>query len=98
MAESKIAKQVIDFQKMSFDNWYGAMSLMQDQAVSTMDIMLNQAGWMPEDGREAITGWVSMCREERMRFKSFVDKGFSGIEKYFSETRKPAEKGKKTAS
>ena len=42
MEANKISKQAINFQKMTFENWYKAMTLMQDQAVSTMDKMLDQ--------------------------------------------------------
>ena len=98
MEASQITKQVIDFQKTSFENWYSAMSLFQDQAVSTVDMMLDQAYLIPEDGRNAIQSWMGVLQEERDRFKAYVDKGFSTLEKAIAEPRKPADKAKKAAS
>jgi hypothetical protein len=94
----QINKSVFDFQKASFDNWYGAVSLVQDQAASTMDMMLNQAAWIPEDGRNAIQNWVEAAKDERERFKSYVDKSFAGFEKLVLEPRKPAGSAKKTSN
>lgn len=98
MKIDQIGKQVMDFQKTAFDNWYSAMSLVQDQAVSTMDMMLNEAAWLPEDRRNNIQNWVSVLQDERNRFKDYVDGSFIVLEKAFSEAPKPAEKLKKAAA
>lgn len=95
MEYNQIAKRVIDFQKMSFDHWYNTLALFQDQAESTMDLVLNQATWIPENGRNAIQSWGSVCQQERGRFKSYLDKSFGALEKAFVENVKPAEKTKK---
>jgi hypothetical protein len=97
MEPTQMTKKVIDFQKMSFDHWYNAMSLIQDQAGSTMDMVLNQATWIPEEGRNALRSWVNVCQQERGRFKSYVDKGFSTLEKAVSDVAKPVEKSKKAS-
>lgn len=91
-----MTKKVIDFQKMSFDHMFNTVSLFQDQAQATMDMMINQSAWIPEDGRNALKNWVNVCQQERGRFKSYVDKGFATLEKTLLETAKPAEKSKKT--
>lgn len=91
---NEIAKQVIDFQKTSFSSMYEAVATLQDQAVDAVDTMLDQSTWLPEEGRKAIRGWVGACQEERDRFKSYVDDGFSGLAKYLG-AEKPAVKTKK---
>lgn len=88
MEYTQITKQVLDFQKMSFSNWYDALAMLQDQATSAMDLVLEQNVWMPEEGRKAIQSWISACQQERGRFKSYVDDGFSGIEKMIAESKK----------
>lgn len=95
MEQIQMTKKVIDFQKMSFDHWFNAISMIQGQAESTMDMMINQSAWIPEDGRNALRNWVNVCQQERDRFKTYVDKGFSAFEKAFVDTAKPAEKAKK---
>jgi hypothetical protein len=98
MEYNQITKQVLDFQKLSFSNWYNAVSMVQDQAVAAMDTILDQATWIPEEGRNAIQSWVNVCQEERDRFKSYVDEGFTGLEKAAAEGRKTAPKAKKQAT
>lgn len=81
---NQIAKQVIDFQKTSFSSIFDAMATLQDQAVNTVDTVLDQTTWLPDDGRKAYQGWVDACQEERDRFKSYMDDGFSGLQKFLS--------------
>lgn len=88
MEYTQITKQVIDFQKMSFANWYDTVAMMQDQAASAMTQVLQQNTWIPEEGRNAIQSWVSACQQERGRFKSYVDAGFADLEKYMAESKK----------
>lgn len=96
METNKITKQAINFQKMSFNNWYSALTLVQDQAVVTMDKMLDQASWLPEDGRNAIQSWVGTIQDERDRFKGYMDNSFVTLEKAFAP--KTAAKAKKAAN
>ncbi len=88
MEYTQITKQVLDFQKMSFLNWYDTLAMLQDQATSAVDLALEQNVWMPEEGRRAVQSWISACQQERGRFKSYVDDGFLGIEKLISEGKK----------
>lgn len=98
MEYNQITKKVIDFQKMSFENWYEAVAIAQDQAVSTMNMMLNQATWIPDDGRNAVQSWMNVCKEERNRLKTYINKGFSVLEGTVTEASKAAEKTTKKAA
>ena len=98
MEYSQITKSVLGFQKMSFDTWYNTMAMMQDQAASTMGMMLHQTPWIPEDGRQDIQGLMETAQEERNRFKSYVDDRFAEIEKTMvGSTRKATEMAKKAS-
>lgn len=88
MEYTEITKQVIDFQKMSFANWYNAVSMVQDQTTSAMDMMLGQNTWVPEEGKKAVQSWMDACQNERDRFKAYVDEGFSSMEKYIAPSKK----------
>lgn len=90
MEYAQITKQFIDFQKMSFSNWYSAMAMVQDQATSAMDMALGQSTWVPEDGRKTAQSWLNACQEERKRFKVYVDESFSSMEKYIAKSKKAA--------
>jgi uncharacterized ferritin-like protein (DUF455 family) len=84
---NQITKQVIDFQKTSFSSIFDAMATFQDQTVNAVDTALDQTAWLPEDGRKAIRDWVDACQEERDRFKTYVDDGFSGLQKYLGSIK-----------
>jgi len=88
MAYNQIAKQAIDFQKNFFMSGYNAVAKVQDQAAEAVEMMLNQASLVPEEGRQAIKSWVNACQEERNRFKSYVGDGFSGFEKHLARKSK----------
>jgi hypothetical protein len=91
-----MAKQVIEYQKSSFFGVFDAMATLQDKAVDTVDTVLDQTSWLPDDGRKALQGWVDVCQEERDRFKSYVDDSFNNIEKYLGSVKiiRPAKAGK----
>ncbi|MBT8342239.1 MAG: hypothetical protein HKP58_15680 [Desulfatitalea sp.] len=97
MEYGQVAKRMLNMQKSSFDHWFNTVSLVQNQAESTVDMVLNQAAWLPENGRNAIQSWMSVCQKERGRFKTYMDNGFVAFEKAFTEAVKPAEKPKKAS-
>ena len=90
MNANEITKQALDFQKGVFDGWYGAMSILQDQAALAVDTMLNQTSWIPDQGRQVISSWVGTCKNERDRFKVYMDESFSGLGKYLAQEIKAA--------
>lgn len=82
---NEITKQALDFHKGVFDSWYGAMSILQDQAALAVDTMLNQTSWIPDKGCQVISDWVSTCKNERDRFKVYLDQSFSGLEEHLAQ-------------
>jgi hypothetical protein len=90
MEYNQITKQAIDFQKTAFNSWYNAVSMVQDQAAVAVETMMNQTSLVPEDGRQAIKSWLDACQAERNRFKSYVEDGFSGLEKHLAPKSKSA--------
>lgn len=85
MEYNRMAKEIVNFQRHSFENLYNAVSMLQDQTTSTMDMMLDQAGWVPEESRQPIHEWINVLQRERDRFKSYVNEGFDGLEKFVAE-------------
>jgi hypothetical protein len=81
MEADQITKQVFDFQKGAFSSWYGAMSILQEQAALTVDKMINQASLIPNEGRQAMLSWVSAWKNEGDRFKTYLEESFAGLEK-----------------
>jgi hypothetical protein len=80
MIYNQIAKQAIDFQKTAFNNWFDAVTMVQEQAVSAMAAMMKQSGLaMPEEAPKALKSWVNACQEGFKGFPFYVEIGFFGL-------------------
>ncbi len=74
---------MIDFQKTMFDNTYNAMVLVQEQTERMASTLLDQATWMPAEGKNAISGWGEAFKKGREDFKKGVDENFKRVEDFF---------------
>lgn len=83
MIQNPMFKQVIDFQKTTFQNSFDAMVMLQDQGEKSMEMILNQTPWLPNEGKKAFTGWVDMFKKGRDQFKQTVELNFSKLETSF---------------
>jgi hypothetical protein len=92
MEPVKIAKQMIEFQKATFDNSFSAMGMVQDQAERMISMSLQQAAWLPEEGGKAIDAWVKSYKKGREDFKKIVDENFGKVEQFFAGTEKAKKK------
>ncbi len=94
MDAAKITKQMIDFQKTTFDNTFSAMIMLQDQAERMAGTLLEQATWLPEEGRKAIRDWVDAYKNGREEFKKNVDESFKKVEDFFAGAAKKMSEAK----
>ncbi|OQY58329.1 MAG: hypothetical protein B6245_12450 [Desulfobacteraceae bacterium 4572_88] len=86
MDQKALFKQMIDFQKTTFDNSFKAMSTLQEQGEKMVNMFLEQATWLPEEGKGAINNWISAYTKGREDFKDAVESNFDKVQKYFSES------------
>lgn len=86
----EITKQALEFQKDAFDSWYDAMSIFQDQASLAVDKLINQTSWIPDEGRQVLSGWAGTCKKERERYKAYMEESFSVLENQISQNTKDA--------
>lgn len=80
MNQSDILKRAIDFNQTSFNSAYDATLLIQDQFEKAATSALDQASWMPAEGRKAIDNYVEVCKSGRDQFKKYVDESFKRAE------------------
>jgi hypothetical protein len=85
MEQKQLFKQMFDFNKAAFDNTFSAMVMLQEQAERMAGTMLEQATWLPEEGRKAITDWVDAYKKGRENFKKMVDESFQKVDEYFKK-------------
>ena len=80
MNQSDFIKQAIDFNQTSFDSAFDATVMFQNQFEKVATSMLEQASWIPEEGRKAIDNYVDAYKSGRDQFKKYVDEGFKKAE------------------
>jgi hypothetical protein len=83
MDQKQLFKQMIDFQKGTFDNSFNAMVQLQEQGENMLNQFISQAAWLPEDGRKVIKEWIDAYKTARKEFKSIVDGNFGKVQEFF---------------
>jgi hypothetical protein len=59
--------------------------MLQEQTERAGNTILDQATWLPEEGRKAVQDWIDAFKKGREEFKSMVDENYKRVEAYFSE-------------
>jgi polyhydroxyalkanoate synthesis regulator phasin len=77
METENFAKQMIHFQKATFDNTFSALTMVQDQAERMFNTMVEQAAWLPEEGRHMIDEMVGAYKKGCSDFKDVIDENFA---------------------
>jgi len=85
MEPQKIAKQMLDFYKASFDNTFAAMTMLQQQMEKMTGMFVEQSTWLPEEGRKVLQEWVKAYKKGREDFKQAADENFARVESFFAE-------------
>lgn len=80
-------KQMIQFNKSAFDNSFNAMVMLQEQIEKIVNTFLDQATWLPEEGKKVINEWVGAYKKGRDDFRKGVEKSFKGVEDYFATSQ-----------
>jgi hypothetical protein len=88
MEPLKLAKQMIDFNKATFDNSFNSMVLLQEQTEKMVSSFLDQAAWLPEEGKKALKEWVSTYKKGREEYKKMVDESYKKVDSYFADAAK----------
>jgi len=84
MDQKMMFKQMLAFQKTTFDNSFNAMAAMQEQGEKMVNTFIEQAEWLPEEGKKAVANWINAYKEGRTKYREAVEKNFEKVEEYFS--------------
>jgi uncharacterized protein Yka (UPF0111/DUF47 family) len=82
--QKQMLKQMIEFNQATFNNAYNAIALLQDQFERVAGTVLDQATWLPAEGRQAIENWVESYKTGREQFKKYVDDSYKKVEEFFA--------------
>ncbi len=93
MEPHKLAKQMIDFYKTTFDNSFNAQILILEQMERMTSMFLAQTPVFPEEGKKVLNEWLKAYKKSFEDFKKSVDENFKRVETFFGEGGK-SEKAK----
>jgi hypothetical protein len=83
MDQKQIAKQMIQFNKTAIDNSFKAMTMVYEQNEKMLAAFLEQATWLPQEGRKAIKDWMATYKSGCEDFKKLVDDSYAKVESFF---------------
>lgn len=86
-----IRRQVIEFQKATFEGTFDAIVAFQDQQEQFLNNLLERTTVVPDEGREVIHEWIETFKRGREDFKKSVDRSYELVEQYFDRTAEEAE-------
>ncbi len=86
MDQKQIAQQMIQFNKTAFDNSFNAMTMVYEQNEKMIGAFLDQATWLPAEGKKAISDWVDAYKKGCTDFKKMVDENYQKVDEFFTGT------------
>ena len=84
MEPNVLLKQMLNFNKTAFDNSFSAMLLIQEQNAKMVNTFLEQAAWMPEEGKKLIRNWVDVYKKGCEDFKKSADENYKKVDEFFA--------------
>lgn len=85
----RMAKQMMDLQRVTFDGMINNMMMFWDQTERMLGSFMEQAPWVPQEGKRAFKDWVDGNKKGCETFKNAVNEGFSKLEGCFAGGGKP---------
>ena len=85
---SHIFKQMITFNKTAFDNSFNALVTLQEQTEKMVNAFLDQATWLPEEGKKVTLDWIKAYKKGCEDFKKVVDENFKRVEDFMATSGK----------
>lgn len=81
----EMLKQMIDFNKASYENAFKNMNMLQEQMEKVINTFIDQSAGMSDEGKKAAKEWTSMYKKGFEDFRKLVDENFKKIEHFFQE-------------
>ena len=88
MEQFNVIKQMVQLNKNVFDQSYNAMDMLQKQNEKMTNSFLDQAAWLPEEGKKAVNEWMRLYKRSCDDFKKAADQNYKNVEKLFSGSNK----------
>ena len=86
MEPSEIAKQSLHLSKVTLDNTFNAMLLLQEHVQRMIDIYLHQMLVFPEEGKRVADTWMKAFSTNREELKKVVERNHEVFASFFPTT------------
>ena len=83
MDQKDIMKQMIAFNKISFENIFNTVVMFHEQAEKVAETFMTQNTMLPDEGKKVVNEWVKSLKKGRDDYKASMDAGFKKLEDYF---------------
>ena len=84
MEQFTTLKQMVQFNKNAFDHGYNAMEMLWEQNEKMTNSFLDQAAWIPEEGKKTVNEWMRLFKKGCDDFKKTANQNYSNMEKLFA--------------
>lgn len=84
MDQTKLARQMTEFYKATFDNSFNTLTILQEQTEKMAGLFLEQSPWLPKEGRDTVNEWIATHKRGRDLFKQNVDESYGKVKEYFA--------------
>jgi hypothetical protein len=85
---NQMFKQMVTFNKTAFDNSFNALVTLQEQTEKMVNTFLDQATWLPEEGKKVTLDWIQAYKKGCEDFKKVVDENFKRVEDFMASSGK----------
>jgi len=88
MRAAKLAIIFINLQHSTFDRTFKLLSRVQKSGDKLVKDHVEEAVWLPEEGKEVVKEWSRTLNEGRVEFQKTVDKSYELLRTYFERVQK----------
>lgn len=75
-------KQLLEFNKTSFNNTYNTMLMMQEQAERMSSTLINHPTLLTDEGKNTIRDWVKVFKDKGVEYQDIVNSNFKKLEEF----------------
>lgn len=89
----RTAQSTVKLQKKAFDGAFKLIAQLQTQSEKAIKQTVDQAEWLPKEGKAIVDEWVKTLHGGRSKFQETVDKSFGLVNQFLTRVEaEPAPK------
>ena len=82
MENKKLAKQMLDLHKTSFEHSFSTMEMLRNQAAKFWQMITEHAPGISEEGKKSLEHWGDAYNKTMQDLKKTVDEGYTRLEAF----------------